>query len=183
MLVVQFSEFRNFGKLPRSSDKITVNISEVSAERKLVFISHRWLRPWTTQEACEGQGHEWAGMPHPDDAAGSKHRLICAGIEKLAAEKVWDVDQIFLWLDFCGVEQDDPRLLLAGVASLLGYISVCDVVLIPCLEVPEPGERTVDQIRGDYGKRAWTRLESMSFYTVSCELHVCLPLFTRLRVF
>ena len=73
-----------------------------------------------------------------------------------------------MWLDFCGVEQDDGDLLRAGVASLRGYISVCDAVLIPSPKVPdEDGEQTIDKIAGGYGDRAWTRLESMLFYTVS----------------
>jgi hypothetical protein len=93
--------------------------------------------------------------------------LVCAGIQKLAQEKKWSTHQVYLWLDFCGVEQDDDVLLKAGVASLRGYISLCDAVLIPSPKVPdEMCEKTVDKIAGGYGDRAWTRLESMSFYTV-----------------
>jgi hypothetical protein len=106
-------------------------------------------------------------MAHPDDAAGSKHKLICAGIRKLAERKGWDITNVGLWLDFCSIEQDNNDLLLAGVKSLRGYISICDAVLIPSPEVPAASVRTVDQITGAYGERGWTRLESMSFYTVS----------------
>jgi hypothetical protein len=191
MRVVRFSDFERFRKIPRSShcifenfkkataqlphacddhekEKIDlINVSELSGGDKLIFISHRWLRPWHTKEECEREGHEWAGKPHPDDAAGSKHRLICQGIRRLAVIKEWRVEQLCLWLDFCCVEQDDGDLLKAGVASLRGYISVCDVLLIPSLRVPDVlDEKTVDKIGGGYGKRAWTLLESMSFYTV-----------------
>jgi hypothetical protein len=167
MSVVKFESFQQFGSLPRSSDKMTVQVPQLSGNSKLVFISHRWLRPWRSQQECENHGHVWAGMAHPDDAEGSKHALICAGILKLVEHKAWDIKHVCLWLDFCGVEQDNLELLHAGVASLRGYISVCDAVLIPSPEVPsEEGERTVDRIAGEYGERAWTRLESMSFYTV-----------------
>jgi len=168
MLVVDFDKFASFGKLPRSSDRITRDVRGAPGDVKVVFISHRWLRPWHTREECEANGHIWAGTAHPDDDAGSKHSLICAGVRKLALKKGWDLGKVCLWLDYCGVEQDIPRLLLAGVASLRGYISVCDAVLIPSPEVPaEETARTVDKIAGEYGERAWTRLESMSFYTVS----------------
>jgi hypothetical protein len=174
MLVVEFKSFSKFGKLPRSNDKLTKEVSLLPAEHKIVFISHRWLRPWQSKQECEEQGHEWAGMAHPDDEAASKHKLICAGIAKLAEKKQWDLNNVCLWLDFCCVEQDNLQLLQAGVASLRGYISVCDAVLIPSPEVPaQDGNGTVDMIAGGYGERAWTRLESMSFYAVRECMCVC----------
>jgi hypothetical protein len=72
----------------------------------------------------------------------------------------------FLWVDFCCIEQDDKNRLLAGVKSLIGYISLCDALLIPSPEVPAANDRTIDRIAGSYGKRAWTLLESMSFFAV-----------------
>ena len=168
MRVVRFETFKQCGKLPRSDDKVTQEVSLIPGETKLIFISHRWLRPWHTQQECEQNGSVWAGMAHPDNQHGAKHALICAATQKLAEQKAWNLHEVHLWLDFCGVEQDDERLKQEGVKSLRGYVSVCDVVLVPSLEIPaEDGERTVERIRGQYGERAWTRLESMSFYTVS----------------
>jgi hypothetical protein len=156
MRVVSFETFQDFGQLPRSSDRKTHEISVLHGNAKLVFISHRWFRP-----------NEDPKIAHPDDEHNSKHKLVCAGIQKLAEQKKWNIQHMYLWLDFCGVEQDDVALLTAGVASLRGYISVCDAVLIPSREVPPAGsEWTVDRIAGEYGGRAWTRLESMSFYAV-----------------
>jgi hypothetical protein len=159
MLVVPFAKFQSFGKLPRSSDRIAVRLSEAPSDAAVVFISHRWLRPSTDIKAA-----------HPDDFAGSKHALICDGVHKLAAKKGWSAEQVYVWLDFAGIEQDNPGLLQAGVASLRGYITMCDAVLIPSPKVPAEDERTIDKIGGEYGERAWTRLESMSFYTVSMVL-------------
>lgn len=168
MRVIRFETFKQCGKLPRSDDKVTQEVSLIPGETKLIFISHRWLRPWHTQQECEQHGSVWAGMAHPDNQYGAKHALICAATQKLAEQKAWNLHEVHLWLDFCGVEQDDERLKQEGVKSLRGYVSVCDVVLVPSLEIPaEDGERTVERIRGQYGERAWTRLESMSFYTVS----------------
>jgi hypothetical protein len=106
-------------------------------------------------------------MAHPDDAAGSKYALICAGIPKLAEKNSWNLDHVYLWLDFSGIEQDNIELLLAGVQSLRGYVSLCDALLIPSPEVPLDSKRSTDTVGGQYGQRAWTLLESMSFYTVS----------------
>ena len=114
-----------------------------------MFISHRWLRPWYTREECEENGHVWAGMAHPDDAQASKHRLICAGVRKLAESKGWDLRKVVLWVDFAGVEQDDSELLAAGVASLRGYITLSDTILIPAVEtIPEGTVNTVDVVPG-----------------------------------
>lgn len=166
MRVVSFETFQDFGQLPRSNHRKTNELSVVPGDAKLVFISHRWLRP-----------NEDPKVAHPDDEHNSKHKLVCAGIQKLAEQKKWNTNHIYLWLDFCGVEQDDAALLKAGVASLRGYISVCDAVLIPSPKVPSSNgsEWTVDRIEGEYGKRAWTRLESMSFYTVGSP-KLCLTL-------
>ena len=60
----------------------------------------------------------------------------------------------FDWAETCatttGVEQDDPELLRAGVASLRGYITLCDAVIIPAPSVPEGAVRTVDMVPGGY---------------------------------
>lgn len=49
-----------------------------------------------------------------------------------------------------GVEQDNEALLKAGVASLRGYITLCDAVLIPAPATPEGESRTVDMVPGGY---------------------------------
>jgi hypothetical protein len=57
MQVVRFNEFEAFGELPRSSDNITELLSAMDDDVIVVFISHRWLRPWHTREECERNGH------------------------------------------------------------------------------------------------------------------------------
>jgi hypothetical protein len=167
MRVVSFLDFQRFGRLPRSSDRVTQEVSALPSNRNLVYISHRWLRPGPTQEEHESHGYRWAGHSHPDDEAGSKHKIICAGIQKLAEMKAWSLNAVYLWIDFCCVEQDDVGLLQEGVASIKGYIAMCDAMLIPSpQELSEEDGRMVHMIPGGYGERAWTRLESMCFFTV-----------------
>ena len=64
------------------------------------------------------------------------------------------------------IEQDDAERKSAGIRSLRGYAAACDTLLIPCKQ--RPGEiRDIDQLPGDYGARAWTRLEALTFFAVS----------------
>jgi hypothetical protein len=53
MRVVPWKDFLKFGKLPRSSDRLTVDVTEVEWNAKLVFISHRWLRCFMLPLACQ----------------------------------------------------------------------------------------------------------------------------------
>ena len=88
-------------------------------------------------------------MAHPDDAQASKHMLICDGVTRLADIKGWDLENVYLWVDFAGVEQDDTELLMAGVASLRGYITLCDAILIPAAARPPAGSaNTIDMVPG-----------------------------------
>jgi hypothetical protein len=91
---------------------------------------------------------------------------LCAGVAKLAEEKGWTLDNVHVWLDFCGIDQDDDAKKWAGVESLRGYLSVCDAVVIP---YPQPlradASRSVDVLEV-YGERGWTRLEALVAYGV-----------------
>ena len=122
---------------------------KLTGVEQVYFVSHRWLRPWHTKEECEKNGHIWAGMAHPDDAQASKHKLICDGVRRLAKSKRCDPEKVVLWIDFAGVEQDDEELLAAGVASLRGYITLSDAILIPAVDrIPEGAANTVDMVPG-----------------------------------
>jgi hypothetical protein len=134
------------------SGVVTNSMRETADVSQIAFISHRWLRPWPTKKECEENGHTWAGMAHPDDAQASKHKLVCDGLAKMAESKDgWDLEKVYLWVDFAGVEQDDSELLMAGVASLRGYIALCDTILVPAVarpEIPEGATATVDMVPG-----------------------------------
>jgi len=163
--VVKFDALKKFGKLPRSDSKCAVLHEELPAKVKVLFLSHRWFRPWLTQEACEQQGHIWAGEPHPDDADGSKFALLIAGIESIAAQRDWALSEIAVWMDFACIDQDNLPLRLKGIRSLLGYMARCDTVIVPTLE--KPPYAMVHRMIGGYGERAWTRLEAFGFYVLS----------------
>ena len=70
-------------------------------------------------------------------------------MRKLAESKGWDLEKVVLWVDFAGVEQDDGELLGAGVASLRGYITLSDAILIPVVDrIPEGAANMVDMVPG-----------------------------------
>ena len=58
-------------------------------------------------------------MAHPDDAKGTKHKLICHGVRKLCEGKGWDIKKVCLWVDFCGTPSPPPQGLLC-VSSCCG---------------------------------------------------------------
>jgi len=110
MLLVPFTAFKACGKIPRSDDKMTVQLIEIPGDGFVLFVSHRWLRP-------DGD------PPHPDGAEASKWWLICLAAERLAEEKGLPLDKLYLWVDFCGIEQDIEEEKLKGIDSLLAYIA------------------------------------------------------------
>ena len=156
MLVMSLGDFEAAGRVPRSSEGMATAFLDLPADAAVVFVSHRWLRP-----------HKDPGTAHPDDESNGKHRLLCRGIRSLAALKGWTLDKTYLWMDFFSIEQDDMQTKRAGIASLRGYAAACDAMMVPCPEIPSSTMRDVDMLPGSYGERAWTRLEAMTFFTIS----------------
>lgn len=163
--VVPFNVLKEHGRIPRSDSGLTTPGKEMLPGTKVAFLSHRWLRPWPSEEETLANGKQWAGGPHPDDEENSKFNLIINGIEHLAREREWHLDLLAVWLDFACVEQDDQQKRQAGVNSLLGYMARCKFIIIPALEAPK--YPVVHRMPSDYGIRAWTRLESLGFYILS----------------
>ena len=119
MVVVPLDALEKHGQLPRSNHGLTKKLSELEQDDIVVFISHRWLRPWQSLEeflkflqnatpeeralalADEDEVREYyskGGQAHPDDAKGSKHKLVCAGVKQLAVEKGWPLPKVHVWL-------------------------------------------------------------------------------------
>ena len=173
-VVVPWTAFRGYGRLPRSSDHLAIEVDDPESKH-VIFLSHRWYRPWQTREECEANGHEWAGQPNPDDESGSKYRNTVATIEKLVDEHGWqdELDDVYVWMDFFGIDQDDPVRKVAGVRSLMGYSALCEMMLVPYPEKEGAAEDDTlllpnpHWVPGGYGARAFCRLESFTFYVLS----------------
>mmetsp|Transcript_10103 Transcript_10103/g.29394 ORF Transcript_10103/g.29394 Transcript_10103/m.29394 type:complete len:529 (+) Transcript_10103:156-1742(+) len=162
-LVVSFEDLRANGRLPRSDSGLAKPLDESDQDMRVIFVSHRWMRPWPTQEECEQHGAKWAGRPHPDDERGSKYQLTIRGIETLAAKNGWSTSSLAVWMDYACIDQTDLALRAAGVRSLIGYLFRCAIVLVPTSTMPD--FHTVHRMPAGYGCRAWTRLEALGCYT------------------
>ena len=174
-MVIPFASFRSNGCIPRSSDALAIGRDPL---RKLVFVSHRWLRPWMSKEECEAHGAAWAGTPHPDDAENSKHALITEGLSQIAAREGWREEEIDVWIDFACVEQDDQDEKRKGIESLLAFVTRADAVLIPSMHgAPMYNQKLqldVDCVE-EYGSRAWCMLECFAFWCASMVRRIAEP--------
>lgn len=164
MRAVSFEQLEELGHLPRSSDQTAMQLQDIPVQAKIVYISHRWARPWQTMFECMKYGHKWAGMAHPDNEEKSKYVLMCKALKALASKNKWDISKVYVWLDFACIDQDDRALWAKGVASLRGYIVVCDALMILSPKVPAEGARYINLVPGEYGERAWTLLEALLYY-------------------
>jgi hypothetical protein len=92
-----------------------------------VFVSHTW---WLRPKAATGYD---AGQPdyQDGDKAHLKFRVTVRGVERLIEERGLDRSKVVLWIDWFSIEQDDRELKLAGIQSLIRYVTRCEYMLIP----------------------------------------------------
>ena len=150
---------KKHGQLPRSdAAKEDLVVAGSLPCMKIVFISHRWLRP-----------DRVAARAHPDDASGSKYALVLHGLRKMMEQESWKEEDVYIWLDFCGIDQLDNELKLRGVKSLRAYVAKSDAVLIPAVKGFDfygEGKVWAHYIK-EYGARAWCRVEAFTAVTVA----------------
>ena len=122
MVVVPFPAFVAAGRIPRRSihdeKPVHVSVDKVGPDGKVLFFSQRWLTP--------------CGSPaSPDDAdGGTKYKSV------VDATRAWatlngDVpeEQIYIWIDYACVDQDDVPELTRGVNSLGLYVTSTDAFI------------------------------------------------------
>ena len=54
-------------------------------------------------------------------------------VEKWAQQESVPLEDVYIWFDFCSVEQDDFDVLIRGVNTLGLYIACCDAFVAPDL--------------------------------------------------
>jgi len=125
MKMIPLEAFEKFGRIPRSSDLVETTATHLDLGRRgrsrcvVVFISHRWLRPSLNPEEA-----------HPDSVDGVKYQAILTAAHKLKAS-VKDKNQIYIWIDYFSIDQDNAALKKAGIRSLPAYVENSDILLTP----------------------------------------------------
>ncbi|KAF2097745.1 hypothetical protein NA57DRAFT_40367 [Rhizodiscina lignyota] len=141
---VRYSNFLNFGRLPRSSDGLAQPLmtgpqgcyGEASVDF-VIFFSYRWINK-------EG------GISLPDDMMNTQyHRMVAATEEFLRLHGRTDRDKLGIWMDYACVNQDEPA---SGVAALPMILAQCDAII-----------SLVDDI---FYSRAWCCVESIIAQTL-----------------
>ena len=145
MQVVPFTSFKANGAIPRRSVKAKKNMhvpaDTLSDKAKVLFFSQRWLN-----------------AKHPDDESNTKHKCAVVAVEAWASAEGVDPSDVYVWFDFCSVEQDDFTELVRGVNALGLYIAASDAFI--SFDHPE------------YWKRAWCLSEQMFGDAVRLPRHV-----------
>ena len=166
MMVMRYVDFVQQGGIPRSDvarrKGLLVKLDET--QHIPVFVSHTW---WLRPKAATGYD---AGQPdyQDGDKAHLKFRVTVRGVERLIEERGLDRSKVVLWIDWFSIEQDDRELKLAGIQSLIRYVTRCEYMLIP-VEVEERIEELGGCASFDpgslpaYGPRAWCRCEWFIF--------------------
>ena len=105
MQVVSLAD-KAHGTIPRRSDKkngphLHKSIGSLPKSAHILFFSQRWLR-----------------KEHPDDEQGSKHAGVASAARAWAAIEKVDETDVYVWFDFCSVEQDDFTEMVACINAL-----------------------------------------------------------------
>ena len=135
MQVVSLADFEAHGTIPRRSVKSNApqlhrSVASLPENARIIFFSQRWLR-----------------RQHPDNEQGSKHAGVVSAARAWAAiEKVVESD-VYVWVDFSSVEQDDFPEMSACINALGLYIACSDAFV--SFEHPE------------YWGRAWCLIEQL----------------------
>ena len=140
MVVVPLSTFRSQGRIPRRSifnqTHHHVEVSKLKPDDKVLFFSQRWLTPSPRATAS------------PDDApGGTKYKQLMKACEAYCKAKGVGEENIYLWLDFSSIDQDDEDGLVRGVNSLALYVCSSDAFV------------SIDH--ADYFDRGWCLMECM----------------------
>ena len=140
MVVVPLTTFKSHKQIPRRSFRNKkehhVIASALGPDDKVLFFSQRWLTPTPRAEAS------------PDDGpGGTKYKQLMAACDAYLKETGTAEKNLYIWLDFSSVDQDDDTLLVKGVNSLALYVCSCDAFV------------SIDH--ADYFDRGWCLMECM----------------------
>lgn len=122
------------------------------------FISHRWAQPHYCEECSLGTCDVHA---NPDTWDNIKAQVLGQwGRDLYYSEDIrpFRPEDLYFWIDYAGIHQEDPYLKLSGITLLPLYISCCANGMV-CY---------VDEDL-EYADRAWTALERILGYCLTAS--------------
>ncbi|KAL8924718.1 MAG: hypothetical protein Q9208_003908 [Pyrenodesmia sp. 3 TL-2023] len=145
---VWYSDFLDFGRLPRSTDSLTSEfvVQEASSHSSMpdlvVFFSYRWI-------------NQNPNASSPDDCQNTQyHRMIAALEEFLKIHPKTPREKLGIWMDFACINQDNP---IPGVDALPLNLAQCNAI--------------ITLVDADYESRAWCAVEALLAHTLQDSYH------------
>ncbi|KAL8724556.1 MAG: hypothetical protein Q9166_007884 [cf. Caloplaca sp. 2 TL-2023] len=145
---VWYSDFLNFGQLPRSTNSLTNEFvaqdagSHSSMPDLVVFFSYRWIN----QEPSASS---------PDDSGNTQyHRMIAALEEFIQLHPETHHEKLGIWMDFACIDQDKPA---SGVRALTLNLAQCNAI--------------ISLTDTEYESRAWCAVEALLAHTLQDSYH------------
>jgi len=147
---LNFKERRPRNEMPRCPEEshVLVDLPRHKAFDRsttlVVFVSHTYLAAFDGREVDkDGNGtivsqrhvDNWRQTPHPDTLQNDKFDLIVRGINLLWQTMAKDMNDCFLWVDYCCLDQDDnPAEELQRIGGYEKIMSFCDCVFTPVVD-------------------------------------------------
>eukprot|EP01006_Ploeotia_vitrea_P059739 TRINITY_DN74716_c0_g1_i1.p1 TRINITY_DN74716_c0_g1~~TRINITY_DN74716_c0_g1_i1.p1 ORF type:complete len:642 (+),score=16.37 TRINITY_DN74716_c0_g1_i1:39-1964(+) len=116
MKVLPWRTLKQMTELPSFHSNKTVFLEDVwSPSTTIVFISHRWLTEY-----------------HPDGNNNEKCKTILHGMKLLLQNHLMAAEEnVYIWLDWCCIDQDCALAKKKNIFSLPYFIATCSAMLIP----------------------------------------------------
>lgn len=160
ILYIDFDQLKILNEFPRCGDpskpynlNLGFDIRNLPlGEVLLIFVSHCWMRG--------GKGptgmYETDLRPHPDNEEHHKFALLLAAVERVHQGMAPDAKKIYLWIDFCCINQDgDPAGELKQLDQIVAY---SDCILTPLVDEEWDQwelDYTLGRIFVDYKAKRW----------------------------
>jgi len=136
MQVIPFeSVFSRLNEIPRYGTFTPSYEGTLPPNSFVIFVSHRWLRPGLSGG-------------HPDSSENEKHMQITSSVRFLASREKLNLADIYLWIDYSCVPQDNPLESRKAINALPVYIRLSHAFLV--IHHPE------------YLSRAWCLVEALT---------------------
>ncbi|KAK3267304.1 hypothetical protein CYMTET_24128 [Cymbomonas tetramitiformis] len=189
MKVVHFDHFRKLKSIPSLKNAEPIDLSLIERDKSLiVFVSHQFRcearqasrRP-VSEDSPRLATYLKGAMTFrkPDTIDNDKFNLIVTGIEHLVLNHIPAGVKVFLWIDYCCIDFDNPSEVAASKKRLDHYIRMSDCLFTPVVDPewstwvrPKVLNHFFEDYRAtmwkSYLERGWCRMEAFLGAYISC---------------